>query len=907
MYFSLRDKDLTIRAKRTATGGSDIIQLIPREKLENDFPAVLLKGHVHWLNLSTSIMDIRPVDKLWETSPENWNVDCTPGQYHMRKGRESLIDVRSPSWGMVSALLKPLETPQNILVTVSPIDPDQPSLSLQLSVSLPRYGLSFFVDEDGDLQSRNIRGMVYDNNQSIGTMFGLVNQLVLRPKLRHNVNTNELVPRCVLVPEGEISFQVDGHHVRVEIDTHGPTLQRVTYQTYRVDTDLGCLTGNVSLTNKLYRVYLHALTSSGCSADPLTGRSGTEEALGLLRSATCHSIMKFGTRDAELLRLIASLCPSRSLHTRYNTMQVVHWLNLPARSQHPHLYLAAKEIKEHLEKARCFHASWETDVLKKFPTHDDHLFTRSASRSCYLLPAESSEQLSGVDRDIVYVSRDVILSDSAEYRTCMAATAIFHWSVDMTAITMTDVVGLVDSWKNTLSSHTALSFTYDSSWLNPRLSTIWIKLYNLLRESQKTRDRFKMLFSIASMAHRSQEFSNVVTMLLAFAVHPAFRTENPPAHPDYNLLDGYQPTQQTISAYVTDSARDFCVSPENSIPARVGETSRALGGRRRRAYKSRLNADAKKVANQVLTAWPSPTPPTVSLDSNSYYGRSLNDHIRGLFESCSRNIEFRDHLTRVRAILRDLEASSRAPPAALPIYKFDPVLNIRFHMPPSVTLDQLIFTRPPPTLQPRDQLPHFTAAEATPSSSGSHELQRLIATVQGNPKDVFQHQYASDLESSARYFCKEISQAPTSQVVMEEPSDEAVELLVDYHMLCRESFVDSLIRVKDTLGPSGESGRVLERSGQWPRITTEALFRCIASTSPIKPTGPWKTCLVRLALFLLELQRARRLLRLAVDGLHEEFYKELENGGYDGWDPEAQPDWILIQACFFSLTSAFVR
>ena len=68
--------------------------------------------------------------------------------------------------------------------------------------------------------------------------------------------------------------------------------------------------------------------------------------------------------------------------------------------------------------------------------------------------------------------------------------------------------------------------------------------------------------------------------------------------------------------------------------------------------------------------------------------------------------------------------------------------------------------------------------------------------------------------------------------------------------------------------------------------------------SPIKLTGPWKRCLVQLALLLLELQRARRLLRLAIDGQHEDFYKELGNGGCDGWDPEAQPDWILIQGCF---------
>lgn len=98
---------------------------------------------------------------------------------------------------------------------------------------------------------------------------------------------------------------------------------------------------------------------------------------------------------------------------------------------------------------------------------------------------------------------------------------------------------------------------------------------------------------------------------------------------------------------------------------------------------------------------------------------------------------------------------------------------------------------------------------------------------------------------------------PKSQVVMEETSEEVVEILEGYHLACRDIFVDNLTCVKDILGPSGESDQALERSGQWPRITTEALFRCVASTSLIKLTGPWKKCLVRLALFLLELQRTR--------------------------------------------------
>ena len=884
------------------------MQLIPRERLENDFPAALLQESIHWLNLTTSVMEVRPLNKPWESSSENWSVNCTPGRYCMQKGHKSLVDVRSESWTMVSSILQPLDSPQNLLVTASPIDPNQPSSSLQLSVVLPRYGLSFYVDEDGDLQSHNIRGMVYDENQSVGTFFGLVNQLVLRPKLKHtsSINTGELVSRCVLIPDGTVSFRMDGHHVHIEIDTHGhgPTLQRATYQTYRVNTDLGCLTGNVSLTNKLYHAYLHALTSSGCSIDPLTGRSGTEEALSLLRSASCRSLQKFNSHDAELLCSIASLCPARSFHPRHTgpgkSMQTVQWLDLPARSQNHHLYAAAKEIKEDVEKVQFFHDSsgWEMEAMKKFPSQDHHLFTRSLVRASQLLPSEVSEQLLRADRNIIYLSRDLIRSDSVEHRAYVAASAVFQWSVNSTTITVMDVVDLAARWKSTLRIDIPLSFSYHSSWLKPDFPLIWLKAYTLLRDSKNGQDRFKLLFSLSSMAYGSEEFGALVPTLLAFAVHPAFRLENPPTHLEYVLSDGYQPSQQAISDLVTTSAKGFYLSPESSIPARLDESSRALGSRRRREYKSRLSSDERRIASRVVEAWPSSTAPTVSLNPGAYHNQDLNTSIQDLFRSCSRNVQFRDHLTRVREILHNLSAASRAPPKTLPCYKFDPTLNVRFRTSSSVNLDQLIFTRPPPSLESRDQLPHFITNDSASSLLGVRALQRLIAMVHGNPKDVFQSQYASDLENSATHFFHQASQAPEAQLLMEEPSDEAVELLVNYYMLCRDSFANNLGRIREVLGPSNESDEVLARSGQWPRITGEALFQSIASTSPIKLTAPWRKCIIQLALQLLELQRARRLLCLAVDGHHEEFYKELGNGGCDGWDPTAQPDWLLIQVRF---------
>ena len=566
VYFSLRNgSDLVIKAKRKQAGNvdSEFIVLIPQEIMQKDFPAVLVEEHAHWLSLSTSVLEICPLDTIWKTSPENWKIDCIPGKYRMHRGHELLIDIRSPSWTMVSDLLKPLDTARNLLVSVLPIDSGPQSL--QLSVALPRYGLSFYVDGDGQLQSRNIRGMVYDENQCIGTMFGLVNRLILRPKIR-DVDVVDLTPRCVIIPEGKISFRKSSHHARVEISTPHSALDRIAYQTYRVDTDLGCL-ATVGLTNKLYCAYLHALTS-GCSTDLLTGRTGTEEALSLLWSACCWSIMKFSSRDAELLGLIASICPSRTWYPKHlKYMQQVQWLDLPTNSQHHELYVVTSAIKAHYDRLQSFHENTPDKPFQAFPSREDHLLERSARRAVYLSPSDSSWEPSGTSRgDIWYRSRDLMKNDSGEHRAYAAATTVYNRTANAT-ITK-DILSMVESWTD-VSGNATLSLQYDRSWLVPKLPSIWLEAYNLLRRSGEV-EWFQLLFTLPAMAYASPELSDLVPVLVAFASHPrAF--ENPPCYNSYTLSDKYYPSQATLHSYVSHSAYSIKSSPESSEPARHNE------------------------------------------------------------------------------------------------------------------------------------------------------------------------------------------------------------------------------------------------------------------------------------------------------------------------------------------------
>ena len=865
------------------------MELVPHEKLEGDLPQVLIEGHAHWLNLSKSVLEIRSLDKLWEGSSENWSVSCTHGGYRMRKGRRVLVDIRSPTWTMVSSLMKPLDSPQNLIITISPVDADQPQSPLRLSVNLPRYGLSFYVDEDGDLRSRNIRGMVYDENQSIGTMFGLVNQLVLRPKSRA-AQPGGLVPRCVLIPEGDISFRKNGHHVHVEIDIRGPTSQRITHQTYKVDNELGCLTGNVSLTNKLYCAYLHALTS-GCGTDPLTGRSGTEEALFLLRSAGYWSIMKLSSREAELLSLIAAIRPTRKWYPEHlKCMQKVEWLDLPATTQHHELYIVANGIREHCERVLSFQNNQSNALFQSFPQQDEHLLKRSALRAAYLFPSEFSGQPSGTGLDVRYPGRDVLDGTaSAEHRAYTAAIAVYRRIAHGARAKCLE--NLMEEWRQQEVSRAPLSLQYDNSWVKPDLPSIWFEAYDLLRRNDEGK-WIQLLFSLPAMAYGSPELSELVPVFVAFATDLRFCLEDPPPYDFYDLSKGYTPSSDTLRKYVVDCAYSFDYSPESIAPAKPRESSASLRYRQLKMFTDRRDSDADATVRQLLDAWPCETPPGCSLDPALYHLPDFTSNAHDHFASCYRNVKLRDHLIRVQNIMKN-GVHSQVVPTSNPPYSCEPSQSVTSRVSWSLTMDQL-FIRPAPLLRSCRKSRYITDAGQT-SCSNSDALHQLINVAASDATDLFQCRYISVLRDSANSLGRELPPASRKATRAKKPT---IERLLAYYAQSRQRYTESLDCLKRQLSPHSSSERALELSGQWPRVTTHALFRFLASSSPIVLPDEWKNCLIRLALLLLELQRTRRLLRLHLDGLPEEFCKESENGGCDGWSADEHPDWLLIQVCF---------
>jgi hypothetical protein len=339
----LKKGDLILQAQKP--GDAQILQLIPRSNLLDDFPRHFVDEYVHWLNLSTGELEFRPAGSPW--GPSIWRLcfdnrraqdKINMSSFHFRdailqkqcqdncESPIRIIDIRSTTFDVVSRLVSSLESPEHITVTVV-------YTTQTLEVSLPRLRLSFFVNTNGELECRSLPGLIIDKSQSCGTLFGLRSKLVLRPTRRGSsskLEGSQSVPsRRVIIPQGDISFRTIEGFTDVFINTDAQ--KHVHWHEYTIDIDLGCLTNNSSLGSRLYQCYLHALTSH-CLPDPLLSHTGTEEALYILRSAACRSFQKLDVHEETLLKLVRDLSPHRTFSRQ--SMVKIMWNDLPVLSQH---------------------------------------------------------------------------------------------------------------------------------------------------------------------------------------------------------------------------------------------------------------------------------------------------------------------------------------------------------------------------------------------------------------------------------------------------------------------------------------------------------------------------------------------------------------------------------------------
>ncbi|KDQ19885.1 hypothetical protein BOTBODRAFT_183913, partial [Botryobasidium botryosum FD-172 SS1] len=881
-HFSLVDDQLLIQAR--AKTGTYYYELIPHTVFGKDFPTPFSEGYSHWLELPAGIsyptfhVEFRPLERPWKSTSQNWILDFhRDGPSFLQKPSTRLLSGASRTFAAVARRLRPLEAASFIVVTED---------EGRIVVKLPRYRLSFFLDNNRQLQSYTHPGFMIDDDQSAGTFFGLGSQLILRSVGSRRWDS----ARRVLVPVGVINWTHHSSHTQVTVATSGECIR---YRIYEIDASLGRLVGDGTLFGRLYQVQLHALTSH-CLPDPLTSKTGVEEALTLLGSAGCMSFQSLTPEECKLLSSISSLTPRRDYYPRHlEVMQRIKWQDLPIFTQHYGFAVLCENIWSFAKDMTIFDTDpGSTLQLEDYRISVGHLDHRAAIRCRIMYPPEVHLGDTYLDRDVSYIDERQTKKPSQDRLKAVAkiSRAAYRWCTPVP--TLSNLWEMVRQWGEVAGLGGDLSprtFAYSRNTLTTDFPANWISLYQWCRQKVSYGTRFALCFMLGalSLTLPDVEFElPLTTTLLQLATNHRFRDSNPilqpPSHSAYRLADGMHPSLSALGQLIKGAAFSLENTPSDSLLQRQNESLVELEIRREADYERRVEAGVEQITQAFSRQWDAGQGPSVPrgfarwIDSDT-----LTASAEAYFCSCRANVELETHIHGVQTILGSTSAVSPLPDVQLlwADFRADIIIQSRRRVP---SLQVLLSQRPAPTLPPA--LDPFSVTNDTQSAN---KLSSLINTLQGHgPR--FHKQYAQALQDSHANFLA------NNRNTKNHPAPTEAELERCYTFL-RQRFDAMENLIHQALSPHSEEEFSLFLVGNWPRLSLRNLLFALASTSSIQLSCSWRKSLTDLALALLFTQRTCRLRRLASANSMDAFRKEISCESFSEETALQNPDWLLIQ------------
>ena len=867
VYFGMHNSKLIIRAKKECRR----YELIPIDALCNDFPSAFIEEYVHWLDVDKGIVEWRPLTNPWDSSNLNWWMrPNSSGSLNLARDILMLIDLHTPTAKALTSVLSPLEQATHLHATLN----DKTEL---LEVHLPRLKLDFFSKKGIlQLESKQYRGMVVDEDQSFGALTGLVNKLVLR-----GIHDSS---RIVIIPYGEAACIRDGQHVRVHVAS--PT--QPSYHMYSIDRDLGRLVDNGSLKSKFFLCYLHAITSNNLP-DQLTSRTGTEEALSILRSASAQSFLRIEEEEIKLLEQITQLTPIREYYPPgLQVMHRVRWTKLPPLSQHHAfdglvrsiicLANTFKLFEENPAKIADLPARGEKSLLKRAAI-------RNSTFCVYAFGAEDHV----TTYDAKYEARDTISDSNREFQVYRTAKLVNSWSRDLQC-TKTLLSRMI-AWRipvQGISDEEPLILGFDLQWLVPPtqfLPAKWCTLQTLLSTST-TADRYKIMLFLSTLSYSQHRDIELVETLLAFATVPELRRLQPPQHTLFDLSQGFEPQKSKLLSFAQQNARPFYSCPESELPALSYETWDDADARRRGEHCATKDEHVESLVDNIVAQWPASTihaPSSSILNTYINMKKALED-AQNQFNIWHHNVDFKNYVNSAQNYLNSLVARPRNEQQYFfSTASYEPSLTRCY-----VDLKDLLCNKAPSISPVPPANLDALMVDGGEEAEDHRSLELLLASLSSTSSAGFEQRYLEDLSKS--FTSLHNSRIPSSQL-----SSQDIGRTLQRHLEQCEMHLSAVCQIilDSVRATSSITLRIAFEAKLFPRLSQVSLLRCLANNQEVSLDESWKACLIGYGESISKLQRARRL--LAAIGNITELRSELCNPGRQGWDAVTHPDWLLLE------------
>lgn len=895
IHVGFRKEQLIVRACVHNT----VLELIPPEvfvgPLNFDLPALLVEGCAHWLDLNTGVMEIRQQSNAWKSIQSNWVLDFNTRLAKRR--RVTLIDPQSSLFQRVAHIFDQFEYCRYLTVF-------QPSRG-NLSVELRRLELSFTVNRKNLLQSSQLRSEI-DPNQDAGTWYGLNSKLVLRDF----INPRQ---RSILTPIGDLTCTQNLFHVTIEVENNG------NYGRFTINDVLGRLDCPAEPLLLYLKARYHAYTSF-VIPDPLTDRTGTEEALHCLKSGFCSPWTGLNLSPHKVLLDIARLTPRRDYYpTDLKVMQQVFWdARLTTTIQHDGFRPIVEAICGKSDQLSAF-AFQKTEPPLLESAGDSHLLYRSYARRRLLQRPDPHPDGKQALPDLPYNLRDCRQSSKRNRNVFEIVSTICTWTSKMP--TTLDLAGILERWPIIGGCDRLFDKPLLSDRLGVDFALEWGPLINLCRDSEP-KDKYRLMFLFALLSFRDDVEMEILLTLITYSILDDLKAIDPP---EWSSYIEFRQSEIPDIKYLLPLIKPYCVpypgDERSTLQSRLSSKQIKKFEAAELAHEQQTEIDSQRLAEFLIDQWPcfEPTIQGFSRPALVDVTEAL-EIINAKWQVLFRNLELSRYIEQVQLILdshraegtveapntgvEDLEVlPTRCRGGELPglsqnlLRKTDPILskgissiflNGRSTQITGQLLDDTLCTVPAENLSQSPQKP-IPTKPTTPFLS--REIQELEDITNGiaESRSTVRKQYQQDMMQSLNKL-KVLKTISKQERVPIQPATLSNKIL-EARRAAREQFS----RIREVFERNDPRVKWLQKGDLWPCITPVTLLEQLRSTSASTFGDHLKENLILYACSITTLQRLMRMEDANLKNNVQRLLEEQENIGHENWQPLENPDWLLLE------------
>lgn len=914
IHFGFRDGMPFMRAR---SPNSRTIELVPRDVFLSkspgdapDLPLPLINDCVHWLDLDSQSIEIRSVATMWRFKQRNWIIDLRTSQAHRGlwdRGHSLLVDPRSSIFNRIATIIEPFEHRSKMTVF-------QPQKS-NISLHLPGLELSFRVNSGGLLESQQLRAVV-DSDQDAGTLYGIESKLVMRDSVVRD-------ERSIIVAMGSAAIEQKNSHVRIRINHTG------YYARFFINKVLGRLECASEPRLIYFKAYCHAVTAF-VLPDPLTKRTGTDEAIHCLQSGNAQPWGPVDDVSYDLLSKIADLTPQRVYYPEnLKVLQKVTWKDhFLSVVLHDEFRPVVREIMQQCQLLYRFHLeSAEPPAVNQ--GGDEHLLARAQTRR-NSFRALQHKQTSPMIQDRTYVARDCAKS-SGFRNTYESVSLVRSWSSSIQV--SQDLAAILQEWPLIQGFESEFELYLLADLINVNLAANWGSLFALCQRASENQDQYRIMFLFATISFNPLVDMAVIRTLIAVAIMEDFQTLQLPGYPSFtHFRRGQVPNAHLLSQLMKPYRIPYPEDERALLSAIMHSKQRRKLEMAQFKHEQQSEDSCKALAHHILFQWPVREPSISSLrleDLPLLDVESAYQEIKPEWERLYGNYELSEHLNCVQNILKACQAVQSSPVSMIgqeekqiyPTHAFSsicPTLQVLLR---KLSASAHITVQPPTSGCSKASQPMLNgriitdnsacATESLASSKASSrstyidptKMQHSGCALMNELKSIVQHfadsedpvrcAYGKDLQSSI--YALEKSKLGTSrEFIQTAPAINVTEIAPSISSSL--AAVDKLLESIQIALKQDESW--LEAGALLPYVTPVSLLEMLRPSAIPKGMSTARDVIIKYGESISHLQHKLRVQTAALRGDNIQLANETKIISRKKWHAKDHPEWLLLEIDF---------